>query len=452
MTLDEFLLEVQKRNKDFQALSTSQGAADDRKEAGDIGLSPVLTLASGYLSDAKQPQLIGTKTVSRQLSFGLAKEFMSGTQASLSANVQEVQIKDVPAGSPAYLSNYAAGSLGLSLSQSLWKNVFGSGTRLRQQRQASAADLEKQSYNLQQRQILIDAETSYWNYLYQLDELKTRQESMERAKKIETWLTRRYHDGINDRADLLNAQALTASRELLLAAARDDVAAAVQNIRVLLEMDSNEKLPPFNSDFKKARNIQALVGGDSGRVVRLDAYLAALEARTKSLGAKEVADALRPDLVLQGAYNTNSNVQANTTEALNKINKFDIPTVQLGLKFTYVFDTNAKISQESLSRKEALAAQLKSERKMIESDSFWSELQRRYGELLKRIETAERISQLQVSRAKAQTLKLSRGRAVTSDVINSEEDASTSQLTLNRLRAEARKMEAQSRLFVRLSE
>ncbi|MGZ3797928.1 MAG: TolC family protein, partial [Pseudobdellovibrionaceae bacterium] len=71
---------------------------------------------------------------------------------------------------------------------------------------------------------------------------------------------------------------------------------------------------------------------------------------------------------------------------------------------------------------------------------------------LKQIEMAEHISQLQTSRAKEQALKLSRGRAVTSDVINSEEDASTSLLNLNRLHAEARKMEAQSRLFIRLSD
>jgi outer membrane protein TolC len=452
MSLEDFLLEVQKRNKAFQALSISQEAADDRRESGDIGLSPILTMAGGYLSDEKQPQTIGTKTVSHQYSLGLAKEFSSGTQASFSSNVQQVQINNAPPGSPAFLSDYSTGSLGIALSQSLWKNGFGSGTRLRQQRQVAAADLEKQSYSLQQRQILVDAETSYWNYLYQQEELKARQESMERAKKIETWLKRRFKDGIADKADYLNALALTASRDLLLASARDQLTAAEENIRVLLEMDTKEVLPGFSSDFKKARDIRALVGGESGQVVRLDAYVASLEARTKNLGAKEAADSLRPDLVFQGSYGSNSNIQKTTTEALNKINNLDIPTLQLGLKFTYIFDTNAKISQETLYRKEALAAQLKSERKKIEGESSWTELQRRYGEMLKQIELADRISQLQASRAKEQALKLSRGRAVTSDVINSEEDASTSLLTLNRLRAEARKMEAQTRLFVRMSE
>lgn len=453
MTLEEFLGEVKKRNKEFQSLDVSTEAAEDRREAGDIGLSPVLTLAGGYLSDEAQPQAsLGTKLQSEQYSATLAKEFSTGTKAALSANVQHNKTDGLPAGYPAYLSDYSAGSLGIALSQSLWKNAFGSGTRLRQQREASAATLEKQGYNLQQRQILVDAESAYWAYLLQQDELQAREDSLERAKRIETWLKRRYSDGIADKADYLNAQALTASRELLLTSIRDQVVAAEKNIRLLLEMDDKEKLPALTSDFKKARDIRGLVGTGGARIVRLDAYLASLEAKTRNLGAQEAKDALKPDLVLEGAYNSNSNIQDSTSEALGKINNLDTPTSKIGLKFIYMFDTDAKVSQIDLARKEALAAQLKSERKMIESETSWSELQRRYDEMLKQITIAEKISQLNVSRAKEQSLKLSRGRAVTSDVITSEEDAATALLTLNRLRAEARKMEAQSRLFITLNE
>lgn len=451
MTLEQYLAEVQKRNKDFQAHSISQEAAEDRREAGDIGLSPVLTMSAGYLSDEAQPQTVGTKLTANQYSLGLAKEFSSGAKAAVIGNVQQTQIRDVPTGFER-LADYSVSSLGVSLSQSLWKNFFGNGTRLRQQRQAAAASLEKESFNLQQRQILIEAEMAYWDYLYQQEELKSRIESLDRAKKIETWLKRRYADGINDKADYLNGQALTASRQLLLDSTRDQVIVAEKNIRLSLELDEKEKLPSFESDFKKPRDLRALVGGSAGQVVRLDAYLAALEAKAKNIGAREAQDQLRPDLVLSGSYNTNSNIQDSLSSATNKMTNTDIPTTKVGLNFTYVFDTDAKVSQQSLYRKEALAAQLKSERKMLESESAWSELLRRYGEMLKQIDTAERINQLQITKAKEQSLKLSRGRAVTSDVVNSEEDASSSMLTLNRLRSEARKMEAQSRLFIRLNE
>lgn len=453
MTLEQYLAEVQKRNKEFQSLNISQDMAEDRREAGDLSLTPVLTAAGGYLSDQSQPQTVGTKTVAHQYSLGVAKEFSSGTKASINANVQQTKISDVPvmyAG--LFPSDYSAGSLGLTLSQSLWKNFFGNGTRLRQKRDASAADLEKQGYSLQQRQILIDAENAYWDYLYQQDELKSRAESLDRAKKIESWLKRRFADGINDKADYLNGQALTASRELLLATTRDQAVAAEKTLRLFLEMDDKEPMPTLDSDFKKPRDIKTLVGGTSGRVVRLDAYMASLEAKTKDLGAKEAVDQMRPDLVLSGVYNTNSNIQSSPSDALNKISNMDIPTTKIGVNFTYMFDTDAKVSQQSLYRRDALAAQLKSERKMLESDISWSELLRRYGEMLSQIQTAEKVSQIQTNRAKEQSLKLSRGRAITTDVVNSEEDAANAILTLNHLRSEARKMEAQSRMFIRLNE
>jgi outer membrane protein TolC len=451
LTVDQFLAEVQKRNKNFQSLETSTEGAEDRRVAGDIGLSPVLTMAAGYLSDEKQPQQFGTKTVSRQYSLGVAKEFSTGTQAAVTGNVQQTQVSNPP---PPY-ANYAdfsAGSLGVSVSQSLWKNGFGTGTRLRQQREASSAQMEKQNYTLQQRQILIQAEAAYWDYLYQKDELMLRQESLDRARKIDSWLRRRFSDGINDKADYLNGQALAVTRELQLAVTKDQAVAAEKTLRDMLELSENEPLPPFESDFKKSRGLTSFVEGQSGRVVRLDAYIASLEAKTKQLGAEEAANTLKPDLVLQAAYNTNSNIQPTTSEAVNNISSTAIPTTSLGVKFTYMFDTDAKSAQQSLARKEALASKLKSERKLLESDTSWAELQRRYNELLKQIDTADRISQLQTARAREQTLKLNRGRAITSDVINSEEDAANSALSVNKLRAEARKLEAQSRMYVRLEE
>lgn len=452
LTLEEYLAEVRKNHKEFQSLDISREAAEDRRKAGDLSLTPALVMGASYLNDQKMPQTSGgTQLMTDQYNLGIEKLFSSGTKVGLSGTVQKIEIANPLF--PGIPGEYSTGSLGVSLSQSLWKNSFGQGIRLRQQREAVTASLEKESYNLQQRQILINAEMAYWDYLYQAEELQQKKESLERARKIETWLKRRFQDGISDKADYLNAQALTASRELALEVTRDQSLAAEKNVRDFLELSPTEKLPVLSSDFKKARALSVSVSADgSGEVVRLDSYLSALEAKAKGIGAKEARDALRPDLVLQGAYSTNSNVQSSPSEALNRISNTAIPSTQVGVQFTYLFDSDAKVSQESLARKEALAAQYRSERKMLESESSWSELQRRYGELLKQIETAEKLSRLQLSRAKEQSLKLSRGRSVTSDVVMAEEDASSSALALNRLRSEARKLEAQSRLFIRLNQ
>jgi outer membrane protein TolC len=455
LTLPEFLGEVAKRHKEFQSYDISREAAEDRRVAGDIGLAPVFTLSASYLSDEKLPsQSFGTKLTSTQYNAGLGKQFSTGTYLGVTGNLQHNVSTGVPAqlqpliGSP----DYSTGTLGVNFSQSLWKNAFGHGIRLRQERESVASSLEKQSFNLKQRQILFNAESAYWDYLYQQEDLAEKGNSLDRSRKIESWLKRRFNDGIADKADFLNAQALSASRELTLAMTRDQARASEKALRDFLELGANDKLPRLDSDFKKARSIDSMIGAGQGQVVRLDTYMSALEAKVKNAVARETKDALRPDLVLAGSYATNSYSAISQNEALSHISNPDTPTSQIQLKFSYTFDTDSKVSQEQLSRKEALAAQLQSERSMLESESSWSELQRRYAELLQQLETAERLNRLQLSRAKEQQVKLGRGRAVTSDVIISEEDAATSSLSLNRLRAEARKLEAQSRLFIRLSE
>ncbi len=390
MSLEEFLADVSKKHKEFQSLELSKDIAEDRRLAGDLALSPVLTMETGYLSDAKLPQASGgTKVVANQYNVGLAKQFASGTTLGVTGNLQRTQISNPVL--PTVPGDYSTGTLGVQISQSLWKNAFGQGVRLRQERESLVANVEKESFNLKQRQILYNAESAYWDYLYLQEEILQKNESLERAKRIEAWLKRRYQDGINDKADFLNAQALTTSRELSLAITRDQSRSAEKNLRDFLEMNSDEKLPSFSSDFKKARKIQEFLTGDpAGQVVRLDAYLSSLDAKVKNIVAGEAKDALRPDLTLQGGYATNSYSTVSSNEALSNISKADTPTTQVSLKFSYIFDTDSKLSKEALTRKEALAAQIQSERKILESESSWSELQRRYAELLKQIETAER--------------------------------------------------------------
>ena len=49
--------------------------------------------------------------------------------------------------------------------------------------------------------------------------------------RIESWVRRRVSDGIGDRADLLNAQALVATRELQLMNTKDEWVANLKQIR-----------------------------------------------------------------------------------------------------------------------------------------------------------------------------------------------------------------------------
>ncbi|MBX2986322.1 MAG: TolC family protein [Bdellovibrionaceae bacterium] len=456
MDLREYMDQVVKKHRGLEAMRLSAQAAEDKRQAGDLELSPQLSLGGSYLSDKKQPSQVGAQEMRvDQYSASLAKKFSTGTAVKLSANTTTSKYLGL---NPAFVNilggeQFGTGGLGLSISQSLWKDGFGHGTRLRQAREAAIAEAESGNYDLQSRQILSDAEKAFWDYLYRQQEVAIRKASLERADRIDKWISRRVSDGISDRADQLNAKALVASRKLQLDMAEDGLTGAEKTLRDYLELAPGEALPPVQGRIGERRDLKKLVGEGGGRVVKLDAWIAQLQAKASESGAKEVANAVAADLALSGAYNTNSYAPGGTaSDATKDISKTDLPTVTVGLTWTYTFDTDAKTSRVEEARKQALAAKLQAERKSREGDTAWSELLRRDGELTKQITASEEISKLQSERAKAQQNKLSRGRAITIDVINSEQEAAEAELQWARLQVEQRKLESQSRLYIAVKE
>lgn len=450
LDLDQFLELVRSKNKNFQMNQSLKEAATAKKMAGDISLVPVLSLSGSYLSDKKQPTFTGgTETINTRYSLGLAKKFSSGTQIKIFSDLNESTGKNITSASfAAIYGQYATGSLGVSLSQSLWKDAFGRGTEIRRQKENEIAKLETAAAELQVRQTLVESETAFWDLIYSQEEQKIRESSLQRAQRIESWVSKRYRDGIGDRADLMNAKALMATRQMQLLMATDESLAIRQKVKDILEISTAEQLPNFSANFEKIRAFSTVINLN-GKVERLDSYISRQEAKAKSFGALEADDNLRSDLVLSASYNTNSyEAQGTITDAPKNMTKTDTPTTAVSLSWIYLFDTDVKDSALNQIKKEAYAAQLKSERKRIETDSSWTELQRRHAELSKKIEAAKQIAEYQIERAKAEQDKLSKGRSITSQVISSEQDAADAELNLIKLRTEQRKLESQVYLFI----
>jgi outer membrane protein TolC len=381
-------------------------------------------------------------------SLGLAKKDTSRTHAQVSASTQQLNREYVFNGVSGE-SQVGTAGVGVSLSQSMWKNFFGEGTRLRLQREKIQSQSESGAYNLQLQLLLVQAEAAYWDLIYQRQEVVLRTQNLERAGRIENWVRRRVTNGIGDRADTLNAQGLSGTRELQLLSAKDLLRTAELKVADFLETPVNE-LPPLNADLDQVRSLD-VVGGPQGRVVRLESYLAALEARVKSLNAEEVEENLKPDLTFTGSYQT-SNTDGDAASAFSRASDPKTPVSQAALTLTWLLDGDLKRASRQVARQEALAATLKKDRSLLESESAWMDLRRRHQELTKKIELAAKINQIQSQKAAAERDKLSKGRSITSEVITAEQDAAEAELNLSRLKAEQRKLEAEGRLFVKASE
>lgn len=465
ISLDEYLQQVAEKNGLLKAVQSGKEAAEAKREAGDIGLSPILTLQARRLDDKKPmaggPGFTINQTSGSDYSVSLSKKFSTGTDAMISGTAGNIGAY-FPNGSGGLTGPDVSSGLRLQVSQSLWKNFFGHGIRLRQEREGITETLEKQALDVQGRQILISAEAAFWDYLYQQDEARQREESLARAKKIEGWMRNRASNGIGDRADVLKIQGLVALREVELLQSRDALKVAEEKLRTTLELPAGEKFPVLTAELHKVRTPEAMVTSSevrkleaanvkSGDIVALNAYMAMLEARARSVGAKEAEDGMRPDLVVEGQYGTNA-YESTWGTAFTKMSDATKPTMGIGVKFVYMLDGGLKESTRRAARMEALAASHRQERALMESESSWREYLRRHKELTAQVQAVEKLSQVQTSKAAAERDKFSKGRSVTAEVVTAEQDASESTLQLMKLRAEHRKMEAQARMFVRLQE
>jgi outer membrane protein TolC len=456
LTLEEYLAQVQSKNKNFRSFEASTSAAEDRFATMDLDLSPALTLKGSYLDDKALviygPGIELTRNQVTTYSAELSKKFSSGTTAAVSTGVQGVRTDVTGFGGGAPIETYS-GFAEVSLSQSLWKDFFGHATRLRWEREEALRTQEKQSYNLQARQTLIAAESAYWDLIYAQEDIKIREAGLDRAKAILQWVQRRNSNGIGDKADVLNAQGLAQARELELLNAKDDLRTAQQKVADQLEIKNLTELPDLQGNLGQNRSVKSYVNPATAknRIVRLDAYLAILDAKAKAVAADESQDSLRPDLVVQGSYKTNG-YDDDLNGSWSKTTDPGHPTVNVGVEFRWLLDWETKGAARNAAKMDALAATLKKERQLIESDSDWSELLRKNDELSKKIVVAQKISETQTAHAAAERQKLSKGRAITSDVITAEQDADEAALTLTKLKTEQRKLESQGRLYIAIGE
>jgi len=447
LTIDEFLKQVAIKNKKISSFDISVEASNDRMTAGDLGLSPVLNAAYSKASDKSLPSSIADKRDLTTATLGLSKKFSTGTFLGIEADTYKNEF-DKPV-TPGF-NGYSTGRLGLSLTQSLWKDSFGSATRLRHARETTANKIEKLNYELQKRAALIQAEADYWDYLVAQEDVKLKQSNLDRAKKLESWTKNRVYNGISDQADLLQIQALVGTRELQLATSMDDVATRAMNIREDLDLKSGDPIPEFTSSLVENRPYveEAM---KKANMIKIENYLVLLEAELKQKVAEEVTDSLRPDLSFIGKYSTSSyDVDYQTMQ--NNITKTDRPVTFVGLSFSWMFGSDAVAAQSSAARKDALASKYRADQAKITGENAWQDYLRKYQLSKQNVLTLEKVAKLQSDRSKQQQIKFSKGRTITSDVVNAETDSAEAEVTFLKAKSGLRKLETTTLLFTNLTE
>ncbi len=448
LTLDEYLNLVKQKNRLFSAYDLEQGASNDRKDAGDLILAPQLTAGYSLTTDKSQPSSLITLGSERKVTnynVGVAKNFSTGTAVQLTGRTDQFENK----GAVVPLDQYSTGSLGISLRQSIWKDFFGAGTRLRRERESAVNKFENLDIEYKKISLLIEAESSFWDYAVSLENLNLKKSNYDRSKKLSTWTSNRVSNGISDRSDLMSIRALNSQRELELALANDDLRVQELRIRQNLDLAANEPTPPITTEQVPVRPYFANMANKKN-IIRIDSYMANLNAQAKKFAAKETRDASRPDLALVGAYNTSS-FNRDYNQMQNDISKTELPKTFIGVNFAWAFG-DAKNAQMAAADKAALAAQLNAERSQLIGRDAWFEHVRRYEVAKLNVTTLEKIAEYQRERAKAEQDKFSKGRTVTLNVVTAETDAATAEVAYLNAKSNLRKLEALTQLYISVEE
>lgn len=447
MTLDEYMEQVFKKNKLVSSYDTSIEASKEKQIAGDLVLSPVLTAGYSQASDKSLPSVVADERKTALANLGVAKKFSTGTTVSLTAQTSKFDYEaPVTPGN----NGYSTGGLGISLQQSLWKDFFGVATQLRRDREATTNKLETFGFELQKRVTLVQAESDFWDYLVAQEDLKLKQDNFDRAKKLDSWTLSRVNNGISDQSDLLQVRALANLRGLELATAKDSLKSREIKIKENIDFSLTDTLPEVTADMTEVRPYVTNLAKRKN-VVKIDTYLTSLESEVKQKISEEVTDSLKPDLSLLGKYNTSS-YSIDDSEMQKNITKTDRPITFVGVSLSWLFGSDAKSSQLSAAKKEALASRYRAEQAKISSENAWGELLRQYELTKQNVITLGKIAQLQRDRARAEQLKFTKGRTITLNVVTAETDAAQAEVNYLTAKSGLRKLEASAQLFISLEE
>ena len=447
MTLDEYMGLVLKKNRLVNSYEISIEASKEKMVAGDLILAPILTAGYSMASDKSEPSAVADKRSTNTASLGLAKKFSTGTSVTLSAQTLKYEY-DIPVVSGNI--GYSTGGLGLSLQQSLWKDFLGHATRLRQDRESMTNKLENFGFELQKRITLIQTESDFWDCLVAQEDLKLKQDNFERAKKLDSWTSNRVNNGISDQSDLLQVRALANLRGLELATAKVALKSRETKIKENIDFSQSDSIPELTANLTDTRSYVSDLAKKKN-IVKLDTYLTSLEAEVKQKVSEEVVDSLRPDLALLGKYNTSS-YNTDNSEMQKNISKTDRPITFVGVSLSWLFGSDAKNSQLLSAKKDALASSYRAEQAKISSENSWQEHLRQYELIKGNVLTLEKIAQLQRDRAKSEQVKFTKGRTITSNVVNAETDAAQAEVNYLTAKSGLRKLEASTQLFISISE
>lgn len=447
-SLDQYLEEVRRFSPDVQAGGLNRRGAELRENEGSLLYAPTLGLTAAYVDDQRYttaPVFMGTRSVAQTAGLTLSQLTSWGMAAKFSYNLTATNVSGATA---LPVPIYTILEPRLEITQSLWSNGFGAGTRAQKAVTDASNRMTAFTETFKLKQLVLRAELAYWRLAFSRRTVEIQREVLNRSKTLLEWVSGRTRLNLSDRSDLLQVQAAYQLRKMELASAEDEERVAALEFNKVRGKEGREvveKLVLASASSLRGLNVPGETA-DHPPHPRED-VLAARAGEEAGVANNVLAqERNRPTLDVSLSYGGNG-LDPTFGSAFSQSWNFSHPYAALQLKFSMplAFGRQSDIREGYELGKRAsgfLAAKAD-----LDAAQEWRDLTRGLSDVRKRLALAEELAQLQRTKLEYERDRLRRGRSVTSQIIQFEQDYLQSELNLVRVSSEMLRVFAQLKLF-----
>jgi outer membrane protein TolC len=429
LPLDTFLKQVQDASLAYSGATLSSQGARERSEEAALVTAPQAFANLSLASDArKNPFFFYDRVLNNVYGFGVQQQNTVGTQWKLSYQVTFTDFQGLRF--PSAVTTFNEGRLALEVNQPLWKNALGFETRAQQDALEAQALASHHVEAFKARAALAEAEATYWSLALARRTVTIAQTTLERARVLHAWASKRARFELADKSDLFQAEAALELRKLQLRAAEDQAHTASRAFNAARQVASDTVTEELElPELTTLLTLQA-----PARSALREDVLAAREGERAAVAvAEQGRSRAKPQLDVFASAALNSRDAPLGTAIANSFT-LQQPTVAAGVKLVVPLDIGSLSAASQGWAKERAAAEKNYTQKVFTQEKEWADLEQGLKDARKRLELAAQIEDIQKKKLLNERERLNRGRTVTYQVLMFEEDFSQAQL--NRLRTQ----------------
>lgn len=448
-TEEQYVNEVMAVNKELQAAQEDIRASRIDEGQVDQQLAPVLNSTLALNQNRQQQQFSSPSYESANTlmaNASIAQQTARGTSYKVGMEARQMQLNGINLGPgmPRMDADIATLSPSIEVSQALWQNAWGRSIELQRSALSSATRIQEKQLEAMQVGKKLEARLAYGRVVFARERLQNAQESLVNAEKILKYVRDKASRNLAETSDLLQSQALVASRELELrqAQAEQDEAQVFFNSLRHKTGAVPERLQSLKSIASTSRNGNL----DVSHRAELAIYEEQLKASSSSIELER--EKTKPSFEVFASYSALSTRE----ELINTPSGFASPyqpNTTIGLRLSMPLDRDLIERQLQASSVRKTATELRRENERINLQKELNSLLVKRKDSLATLAVAEKLEDLQKRKLANEQKEYRNGRSTTYQILMFTQDLASAEFARLQALYSLKIIDAQLRMYER---